>query len=71
MILPVILARSHILLNFSRLSYAFEAFSYFINVKAAANIWKTAIMLTGQSDIDIVSLAQASLCLQDMFSESC
>lgn len=38
MILPVILVRSHILLNFSRLSYAFEAFSYFTDVKAAANV---------------------------------
>lgn len=67
----MILVRSHLLLNFSRLGYAFEVFSYFTDVKAPANIWKTAIMLTGQSDMDMVSLAQASLCLQDMFSESC
>lgn len=32
------LVRSHKLLNFSRLSYAFEAFFYFTDVKAAANV---------------------------------
>lgn len=71
MMLQVILVRSHVLLNFCRLSYICEAFSDFTSIKAPANMWRTPVILTGHPDTDMVFLAQVSACLQDMFSQRC